>query len=110
MREDTPASPVPLVLIFLQAMWRKETPVSLEAVAFLASPDPEVTHFSVYFFYYFTIISQQKLRLYILNMLLSSEHLKKLKYVLYVFFYLARFYIFIRLVKKKSFISSFTVN
>lgn len=43
VRGDTPASPVPLVLLIPQAMRRKETPVSLEAVAFLASPDPEVT-------------------------------------------------------------------
>lgn len=43
VREDTLAFLAFLVFLFHQGWWRKETPDSLEAVAFLASLDPEVT-------------------------------------------------------------------
>lgn len=43
VREDTPAVLVCLVFLLHQGWWRRETLDSQEAVAFLASLDPEVT-------------------------------------------------------------------
>lgn len=46
VREDTPVLLACLALFFHQASWKKEILDILEATAFLASPDPEVTRVS----------------------------------------------------------------